>query len=822
MRVLIALAVVVLHLAAHVSPFAPQLREALPEDAPAISANRALAPRSGETWKAPLGRAITDPSSAWDPAGAQVGAARWRPVSSAALVVQRAVGGESVLALAASISLLLHVLVALQSARLVEDLRGPPSAAALAGLLVATCPLALPAAAWPARQGVVIAVALGLAGLRLALTGGARRALLGGVSLALAGLSHELAFGLVPAALLLRARGGEDGARGREWRVALPPLLALGARLVVAPPAVVEAFVGVPESAAGALVGVAGLLLPGRLRFAAYSAPAGGPEYAVPGAVALGLLLAAAGLLWRARQRPLARVALALLLGLAPILLAGAYGGAAYQDAYAYAVLPLFAVSVALGLVAAARRGRGLRVAAAVAGALLLGAYVSGTLLRAPAFRSRDGLVRLAAREMPDSPVVRAWQVGLGIVRAESTSGRGDALAALEPQVRDLVALYSADSGEPPLRRDPVAAATGGAVLGRYALAVSMARVDADHPASWTAENAAETTTALMPDWAGSWSFLSTVRQRLGATAGAYEAAARADDIDPGRPGLALSAATLALALGDPRAAIGHLDRLAAIRRAAGAAPLAQAKLLRARVLAADAAAQQLTYEFEEAARLLEELSAAGDRSAPVIAATYDVYLRWADHLVSIDKTGMALIAYRKAASLGGEGNEAAEHLSWLQARVDAEVSDAEAAVARAEREAPNTLADALLSLGIAHSRRGEWDLATEIFRKLETHQGGLNAPLRFAVAKHLYASRIPDGLELAEEQFRLVLEEEPRLVEARYRLARVLLQQGRLEEALDHFERAAMEGVAYDWGIDALLLARRIEDVLRDAAPVR
>ena len=58
----------------------------------------------------------------------------------------------------------------------------------------------------------------------------------------------------------------------------------------------------------------------------------------------------------------------------------------------------------------------------------------------------------------------------------------------------------------------------------------------------------------------------------------------------------------------------------------------------------------------------------------------------------------------------------------------------------------------------------------------------------------------------------REVIVQDPSLVEAHFRLAEVLLQMGRPREAAVEYRLAADLGAAYEWGVDALDMARRLE----------
>ena len=278
--VLLLVAACVLHLPAHLGERAP-----LPQDNPALLANPALRTTATRTFGATLGEALSDPNAAWANAGATVGRTRWRPVSTAFAVAELGVFGGRAGRGVAAVSLLLHVLVAWQTVLLVRALGGESRGAIAAGLLALAAPVALAVVDWPARQSVVLAAALGMAGLRRAACGSRRAAFAGGVALALGGLAHEAAFALLiavpflPLARRLRCRASlaaelvgrsrpgflAGAARpGRRGRARVPRRARAGRG-----PAVPGGAQGLLVGAASAFQAVVGFVLPARLDLAA-------------------------------------------------------------------------------------------------------------------------------------------------------------------------------------------------------------------------------------------------------------------------------------------------------------------------------------------------------------------------------------------------------------------------------------------------------------------------------------------------------------------------------------------------------------------------
>ncbi len=834
----VVLAAVLLHLPAHIG------REPLAEDAPAFAANPRLVQRPAETLLGTLGRVAMDPGVAWTDDEGAVGARRWRPVTAVAFAVQRAVpwGREpgSLVVAAALLSLALHVLVAVQSVRLVEELGGDRRAQWVAGLLVAASPTALAAAAWPARQGVVLAAALGVTGLRLAVREGFGRLLAAGLLLTLAALAHELAYGLAVAALALRAvRGGGARAVLPAWPVAALPAAAAivrqvvlsryAAGLPVIPVAVPEvAGPNALDGMVGVVIAAGSLLLPARLHLA------DGPwrHGALAHAAALAAVAAAIWFLWRSRRAPAAVVALAFLLALSPLLLLGRGGGSPYADSYLYIALPIGAAAVGIALARAAVRGRTQRIAVALAGALLVGASVAGTVTRSPAFATREAHAQLALEEAPGSPVTRAWDLSL---RANESQDPDTAAALLG----EADALATAVGGEAAAlhRSDAVAATTVGGFLAQFAMSIrAKSPPDPADPRLFQAERIARAATELRPQSAHAWHALAVVRFRNGLLRSSYEAVMVAAAIGPDDPEVLITGAEVALSVGNARLAANVMDRAAEItaREQAGhPIELPPARVLfHARALAGDGALRVpdpgadlgMRYRFDLAADLLERLLRRRDAPAETRATLHRTYVLYGDFLASLDRTAMALLAYERALALAapapGEGpNRADEHLSWLRGRLAGERMEAEQRVRQAEQGVGN-IADALVELYVAFCREGAWSDADDLFTKLETDLRGIPTKLRFHRAVHRYASLDePRSQETAEQELRRVLEEDATLARAHFELARVLEWRGTAENLRDaqrHYQQAADLAIVEEWSLDAVERAEAIAEFLR------
>jgi len=864
LRCVVVAVAIVLHVAAHVSPFSPSLRESLPDDRPALLANRSLSPETEAPLSDAIGSALTDPAAAWDPGGEIVGRSRFRPVAMSLFAVERSVGGTHAGALAGLVSLLLHVIVALGAAGLAREVSGSVRAGWLAGLFAVSAPVALATAAWPARQPLVLAAALGIVGIRLALGSGLHRLLASGCLLALAGLSHELGYGAAAAALVLVGSGhatgrGADGVAGGVVArlrpaalIALPVIAAIAGRA-----AVLSAWTEVPDVGVGATVArpdlfdaVAGTvltliapLLPTRFHLA------GGPWLATPVArIASALILITAGImLARRRRRPVAALWLAALAAATPAIFSASAGGTPFHDGYAYVVLPVLAASVGASIAAGVRAGGAVRLPAIATGALLVGASVATTLTASPSFRSSTAFVDVAYRGDRDSLVVACWRLGnaLSAIPAPAAGGtspaeiaaaarvRADALLALLPDALRVANRLVAPEKpgrmelEPTaegrrLARDGAAALSVASVLSAYASSVA-----ALPPASVSEDadgllpevvRVAEAAAVVAPEWSAAWLWLAHARTRVGASGAALVAAREAVRLAPNDVERAEFLARLALSVGRTSLAVSQMERVALLEEAAaeqrGTALRRDHVLLRAQALSADASTRGVLVEFDWAARLLQPLWDAGDRERDLRTLLYELYTRWGDTLASLDKAAMARLAYTRAVGLGGTGSDAAEHLGWLMKRIRRERDAAQSELRRALAGEGN-VANALLNVAIVLCRSADWDGADELFAKIAREQGGMNAPLRLAIAVHRHAAR-DDELDLAEAELRRVLGEDPDLVTARFELAGVLLQDGRLGEAEDEYRRAARDGAAYEWSVEALEFARHLEDLRR------
>ena len=213
------LVAVLLQLPAHVGwNGGPVGREALYEDGPVLVSNPAFEPYGSEGFGDVLARVLKDPDAAWAEAGGAVGRSQFRPVSLTLTFVERRTFRAGAAQGAALVSLLLHLGVVLLTVKLLAMLDAPRAARWLAATVVAASPAALTAAAWPAHQAIVLATALGLAGVVVGIRGGAARGIAAGVLLAAAGLSHELAWGFTAAYFLcafVRAALSRCGSRCR-------------------------------------------------------------------------------------------------------------------------------------------------------------------------------------------------------------------------------------------------------------------------------------------------------------------------------------------------------------------------------------------------------------------------------------------------------------------------------------------------------------------------------------------------------------------------------------------------------------------------------
>lgn len=831
-------AAILLHLSAHVAPWSPSTaREPLPEDGPAFVRNDALVARDGEglagvVLRTAAGSSAERRAAAWDGAADTVGASRWRPVSTALFAAERAAPWadtpEGAASGAAALSLFLHVLVALGAMRLASSLGGDDRAALVAGLLAAASPAALAAAAWPARQAAVLSTALALGGTLVSLRGGVVRLVLGGALVAAAGLAHEAAFGWVLAIPILRgAAAGGVPSMVSAWPCAVAPLAAFAARALslggfaaAAPeiPAAAQRGANVLDGVAGMFATFVSFALPARAHFA------DGPfVFSFAGhAIALCALVAAIAWLLRRAARPAPAAALAAIAALLPLTFVGAAGGAPYQDSYLYLVLPLLAAAAGLAFAEVSARRGPARIAAASAAALLIGANVAATVVRAPAFRTRQGMLALAKSDMPESPVVRAWDL------ADRAGSGPSAISTIAADVREFARSATGAQG-PRLRADTVAAATVSRFLVEYAGAANASALPLTDAAYDAAEAAGAAAVELRPAAARAWYVLAALRRKTGALRGAFEAASRAAALDPENLGIVQLGADVALSVGQPRLAADALEqRLDKLDEAARAALPPEFLLLYARALAADGALRVpdplsdkgLRYRFDIAAEVILRMPGPVDLARRKLL--YDVYLRYGDLLASADRPAMALLAYTRALELtGGDMKQAAaEHGAWLQRRLQAETAAANERLNAAVKDHPEQVAVALMDLYVAFCRETRWKEADELFAKLEHDLGRVPGELRLRRAAERYgALEDPEHQGLAENDLREALRGEPGLSRARYELARVLEWQGtipKFEEALELYEQAAREAVSEDWGLDAADRADVLRELLR------
>lgn len=818
-------AALLLHLPAHFAPGSTAgKRELLPEDHPAFVGNPALAGADGEGVVAAARRAAVDPSAQWLDGADTVGRARWRPVATTFFVAERAApwadSSEGAAAGAALVSLALHVLVALGAARLATSLGGDVRAATVAGLLAAASPVALSAAAWPARQSVVIAAALALAGALVALRGGALRLFIGGVLLAFAGLAHEAAFGWVLAVPLLR-RASMNATWKSAWPCIVAPAAAFAARCVVLGGLGLS---GDGAAVGGAFDGVTGVVdafvsfaLPARMHFA------DGPFAFGAAGRAVGLVALAAGVVFLSLRvaRPAAASALAAAAALTPLVFVGAAGGAPYQDSSLYLVLPILAASAGLLFSECASRGGATRTASAAAAAMLLAASVAATSARAASFRTKSALVALAKSDMPESLVVRTWDVA---------SRAGADPRAVAADVRALAG--DVDAAAPRLRADAAASATISAFFSNYASAVMASSAPLHDSVFDAAEAAASSAAELRPRSVRTWLVLASLRNRTGALRGAFEAALQATNLAPDDVVALRTIADIALAVGDSRFAADTMERaMTIVRSDPRRYPLDdEFVIFYARTYAADGAWRVpdvasdygLRFRYDVAAEALESLMQKTPPPAGVRGLLYDVYLRYGDTLATLDRTAMALIAYEKAFDLTGrdEKQAAAQHRQWLLARLEKEAVAAKAHLDKAEKE-PGTpdIGNALADMYVVLCRENLTAEADGLFAKLEHDIGSIPPALRFHRAVQRFAAREDtEDQQTAEVELRQVLRDDPTIARARYELARVLEWQGtipKLRDAQTWYAQAARDGAAEDWSLDSAARADAIEAYL-------
>jgi tetratricopeptide (TPR) repeat protein len=847
LRILVVAAAAVLtHLPAHVAPWSsPSGRELLPDDGPAFVGNLALGRADGEGLAAASVRAAGERSAATPGADASVGVTRWRPVATTAFVTERSAPWagtqEGAAAGAALVSLALHVLVALGAMRLTCALGGDGRASLLAGLLAAVTPVALSSSAWPARQPAMLAAALGTAGLLLTLRGGAARLLLGGVALALAGLAHEAAFGLVLAVPLLRAavpRAGGDARAPWPWLVA--PAAAFVARWCAlgaltgadATPAAPDALASPNfiDGLTGVVRAFVAFAVPSRPHFA--DAP-----YTFPFAVhafALALLVAGGVYLFRRRREPAAASALAAgaallvvpaaLLEFPAVHLFGV-GIAPYQDAYATLVLPLLAASVALAASRAVAAGGTARVAAASAAAMLVGASVAATVSAAPAFRSRSAFIDLALQASPRSELVRTWDL------ARRGSGDVEAMRSVAAEVGELAA-DAGGRGAARLRRDAAGSGVVANFLSQYAGRAAASRLPLSDRTFDAAEASAVAVTRLRPKSARAWAELAQLRRSTGALRGAVDAASQAIALAPDELGIVQLGADIAIAVGQGRYAADAMDRALEKMRAGPqpATPSPEFSMLYARALAADGnllvpdplSDRGVRFRYDLAAEVLEALRRTpGVAPAATNELLYDVYIRYGDLLATVDRPAMARLAYGRALELvgGNAKSDAAEHARWLVERLKSDEARAAEHLAEAQAKDPAKVADAYVEVYIAICRQSRWDEADALFAELSQKIGSTPPELRLVRAVQRYAAlEDADHQGTAESELRQVLQEKD-IPRARFELARVLEWQGtddRLREALGLYEQAARDGALEDWSLDAAERADAVAGILR------
>jgi hypothetical protein len=539
-------------------------------------------------------------------------------------------------------------------------------------------------------------------------------------------------------------------------------------------------------------------------------------------AIALSALVAAVACLAGRATHAVSGAALAAIAALSPLCFVGAAGAAPYQDSYLYMALPLVAAAAGLAFAEVSARGRPARIAAAAAAALLLGANVAATIARAPAFRTRQGMLALAKSEMPGSPVVRAWDLS-------DRAGAGPtAITSVAADVQQFAGAVTGPAG-PRLRADTVAAATVSRFFVEYASATnasSLPLTDATYDAAAAAAAAA---TELRPESARAWFVLAVLGRKAGALREAFDAVSRAAALDPDNLGIVQVGADLALTVGQARLAADALEqRLGGLDAAVRAALPPEFFMLYARALAADGALRVpdpmsemgLRYRFDIAAEVILRIPGPMDIARRKLL--YDVYLRYGDLLASAERPAMALLAYTRALELtGGDMKQAAaEHGSWLQRRLDQEEAAATERYAAAASDHPEQVGVAMMDLYVAFCRQTHWAEADEVFEQLAKHLDAVPAELRIRRAVERYgALETPEYQGKAEAELRDVLRTDPGMSRARYELARVLEWQGtipKFEEALELYEQAAREAVTEEWSLDAVERADVLRELLR------
>lgn len=817
-------------------------KERLPLDGPVFAANTAFETGSVRSTVRTLAHAFADPSVGFRSTTTEAPPGRYRPLSTAVFVVERAVGGARATTLVAAVSLALHVLLVMLTGSLVGRLRGPPSARALAMLLVAVSPFAFGTVDWPAQQAVVLAAVLGTSGLVLALRADGSRAWLAGIALAAAGLSHELAFGLVPAALWLRSRAAaSDGVRGAAGpsaiAVALPGLLAallwlvlpgrLGAEQPVLPglpaPAAADlAFRSVADGLTGIVLTLLDFALPTRVRIA------DGPwtsHLAARLGAALALWLLLHALIVR-RRRADCSVGLAALISLAPLLFAPYRGASPAHVTYAYLALPLFATWTGLGVTAAVRGGAGrTRLAAIAAGAMLLAATFAATESRLGAARTRSGFVTAAVRETGDGPVARAWRLAelIGDLPRDPAERRrvlreaAPLAASVVASLTDGTSLeqYANRLSVSPWAADPVGATQVGEPLLVFGLYTANAGFEAHERILETAEESASAATFALPRSSAVWSGLAAVRNARGALRGALDAATKGYLLAPGSLDAARELGRAGLEIGDARFAADLM--LGARERALveGRSVDPDFDLLLARALTEDGSrldtvGRRPFHRFERAILLLEPIAQDPVRAALVQRLLHDAYLLYGDFLASADAAYLARRSYEKAVEIL-PSTVAREHLGWLTKRIDKEFSDARYAYEQAQRGL-GSIPDAMVRVAAALCRAGRFEEADQAFEALSKAQGGMNAALRYLHAKHRLAwSPTPEDQRRGIAELEQALKDEPDLHVARFELAKLLEKNGQPERALEAYRIVARKSYDTLEGLEALDDARRL-----------
>jgi len=839
----IALAVA-LHLPAHLG------RGDLPGDGPVLTANPAVGDGSVRGMIRGLDKAFTEPAGAWASATGAVGRARYRPLATAVFVVERWAFGSFAARGAALVSLALHILLALLAAALVGRLRGPPAARVLAAVLVAACPAALAVAAWPAQQSAVLAAVLGAGGLLLCLDPRRSRVLAGGLLLALAALCHEFAFGLPLAVVALRplsltlSREPDEAVAPRAGLLplAVPVLAALGlwiwGRTLQSVPDVVKVqgptelpllerlFVAVFDGVAGAGQTLLALVWPARLHFAD-----GAWQPGLMGrALTLALLFASVPFILRRLAHPAARTGLALLCCLAAIPLVRFAGCATYHDSYLYVALPLLVATLTLTLSALVRSGGRARTVAIASAALLVGAFVVGTLTRAAAFRDRDGLVELALSESGAGPLARSWQLAqaLGALPQEPLE-RAAAVLELAPLAEGIASDVAPANLGSQVGDGVVSSAHGtdaevatyiGEPLMAYAQALSEADVEDADPALEGALEIARTVTSLLPHESPAWSSLAAMRTRVGDVSGALDAVTKAYLLDPHDRNAAWILARVYMDLGSPADAVLILDRVHDDALDAARTVEPELALFLSSALIGDGRTLEriggrTQHRFERALELLRPLADDARFALRAKGLQYEAGLHYGDFLASQDVPQLAILAYQHALAAGGAQGAAQVHFQWLRDRLAREEQEAREAVARAERGLGN-VADALAQLAIAFCRQRDFRQADEVFTKLSDPHGGMSPALRLLFAKHRFGwSPEPGYVQRTITLLEEVLNTNPDLHEAEYELAHAFERSGRHELALDRFRTVARRAYLMEIGLEASEHARRLEFLL-------